>query len=274
MNIVVISGCSPAQWCAAHALFTQFPRTRLVRPLWTPSPKRGRRGRPLLRHPLRTAVRIVRGRYLARRMAWRDRRVEEMLSGEIPAPPRADLEIDSWRINAPETIERARGWAPDVVVTAGAPLLGREWTRLGRLGCVNVHFGISPAYRGEHTLFYPWLERRWDQIGVTIHLIDEGVDTGPVLARFYPALDGGEDEAGLWAACARLVARSLPDLLRRLERGECLPRRQESGGRNIRYIDRRVIDDLRARLNPPRPPARGERIEIAPTPLGDAACHP
>jgi folate-dependent phosphoribosylglycinamide formyltransferase PurN len=56
---------------------------------------------------------------------------------------------------------------------------------LGAVECwfINTHAGITPAYRGVHGGYWALAEGRADQVGTTVHLVDGGVDTGPVIAR-------------------------------------------------------------------------------------------
>ena len=86
-----------------------------------------------------------------------------------------------------------------------------------RLGCLNVHPSLLPANRGPDPLF--WTFRNGDrETGVTIHLMDEGLDTGPILAQEHIAVPDGVRYAELEARCAdlggRLLTRSLWDLYR------------------------------------------------------------
>jgi methionyl-tRNA formyltransferase len=46
---------------------------------------------------------------------------------------------------------------------------------------INYHAGITPKYRGQHPAYWAQVESDRDNAGVTVHLVDEGVDTGAVL---------------------------------------------------------------------------------------------
>ena len=50
---------------------------------------------------------------------------------------------------------------------------------------MNTHAGITPLYRGVHGGYWALVSRRPEEVGTTIHLIDQGIDTGAVLARVY-----------------------------------------------------------------------------------------
>ncbi|MGY2085836.1 phosphoribosylglycinamide formyltransferase [Blastococcus sp. SYSU DS0539] len=93
--------------------------------------------------------------------------------------------------------DRIAGFAPDLVVSAGfmkivgpAVLAGFE----GRL--INTHPALLPAFPGAHAV-RDALAAGVSTTGSTVHLVDAGVDTGPVLAqRAVPVLPG-DDEARL-----------------------------------------------------------------------------
>ena len=53
---------------------------------------------------------------------------------------------------------------------------------------VNLHLGLSPYYRGTATNFYPLVNEEPEYVGATIHLIDTGIDTGPILRHARPSI--------------------------------------------------------------------------------------
>jgi len=46
---------------------------------------------------------------------------------------------------------------------------------------INYHAGINPKYRGQHPGYWPLAQGDEENAGVTVHLVDEGVDMGSVL---------------------------------------------------------------------------------------------
>lgn len=95
-------------------------------------------------------------------------------------------------LNAHDTLGWLESAAPDAVVVYGTnliklPLLGR-WP--GRM--VNMHLGLSPYYRGTATNFYPLVNGEPHKVGVTIHLIDAGIDSGPIFAHVRPEIVAGD----------------------------------------------------------------------------------
>jgi methionyl-tRNA formyltransferase len=75
------------------------------------------------------------------------------------------------------------GYRPDLLVIYGFNwILPPEVFQVPRLGAINVHTSLLPRYRGPAPVL--WAIRNGDpDIGVTVHRVDEGVDTGLILAQ-------------------------------------------------------------------------------------------
>jgi methionyl-tRNA formyltransferase len=71
--------------------------------------------------------------------------------------------------------------APRVVVVFGTRIIGRETLNAIKLPLINFHSGINPAYRGQAGGYWALANGDPSNAGVTVHLVDAGVDTGEVL---------------------------------------------------------------------------------------------
>jgi methionyl-tRNA formyltransferase len=86
-------------------------------------------------------------------------------------------------INSPEGIEFVSECRPDIMLSVHFnQLIGERALVLPRWGCLNIHPGRLPEYRGVDPLFYAVL-RKDSRVGVTLHFQDQGFDTGNVLAE-------------------------------------------------------------------------------------------
>ena len=127
-------------------------------------------------------------------------------------------------LEAAAAIERAQ---PDVVVTACFPWrLPGTVLALPPLGCLNIHPSLLPRGRGPDPVF--WTFRRGERVtGVTVHLMDAGLDTGPILVQerieVPPGARAPDLERDLMARGGRLAATVLPAWAR----GEISPRPQD-----------------------------------------------
>ena len=139
--------------------------------------------------------------------------------------------------NDPGTIDTMRRDAPDVVLVFGTGLLKQALidTFSGRI--LNIHLGLSPFYRGAGTNFWPLVNREPEYCGATIHFLDAGVDTGPVIAHVRPEIrrdDGPHDIGNRTIAAA---AAALADAALALGAGGVRSVPQTGGGRLYKRAD-------------------------------------
>jgi len=103
--------------------------------------------------------------------------------------------------------------APDVlVVVAYGELLPPDILAIPSRGAVNMHFSLLPRYRGAGPVQHALLDG-CTETGVTTMLLDEGMDTGPILRSLPVAIDLTEDAGTLGARLALLGAGLLGDTL-------------------------------------------------------------
>ena len=83
----------------------------------------------------------------------------------------------------PETVDRLEALAPDLLVVAAyGLLLPKRVLEIPTFGSINVHASLLPAYRGASPISAALLDGL-QETGVSIMLMDEGLDTGPVLSQ-------------------------------------------------------------------------------------------
>lgn len=120
-------------------------------------------------------------------------------------------------INTPGEAESLAALEPDLMIVAAyGRILKPVILNLPRLGCVNVHASVLPAWRGASPVAHTLLAGD-AATGVTLMQMDEGLDTGPILAvaetPVAPDEVRGELTQRLAKLGADLLARTLPDIL-------------------------------------------------------------
>lgn len=102
----------------------------------------------------------------------------------------------------------------DVCIQGGIGILKSHMIAAPRIGFINVHPGRLPQYRGNSCP--EWALYNNDPIWATAHLIDEGIDTGPVIAAQPMSLAPGwsytDIRANIYAHCARVLISALEKL--------------------------------------------------------------
>jgi phosphoribosylglycinamide formyltransferase 1 len=104
------------------------------------------------------------------------------------------VDRESWNVALADAIAAHR---PDLVVLAGfMRILAPSVVRRFRI--VNTHPALLPSFPGAHAV-RDTLAAGVERAGVTVHWVDEGVDTGPVIAQLEVPVEAGDDEAALTA---------------------------------------------------------------------------
>ncbi len=130
--------------------------------------------------------------------------VEDSAKQKFPNPVKEsalahNIEIyQSNYLKKSEAIDWARRLQPDLLVlgfvTAFVP---KEMIDLARFGGINYHPSLLPRYRGGSAINWAII-RGETQTGVTIHFIDEGVDTGPILLQETVAIEPNDTVKSLY----------------------------------------------------------------------------
>ncbi|HEY6515548.1 MAG TPA: methionyl-tRNA formyltransferase [Steroidobacteraceae bacterium] len=158
-------------------------------------------------------------------------------------------------LRSPEDREQLAAWKPDALVVAAYGLiLPKAVLEIPRLGCVNVHASLLPRWRGAAPVERALLAGD-ETTGVTIMLMDVGLDTGPILLERAVAIEPNDTGASLRA---RLAARGAPLLLEALQGladGTLQPRTQPAEG--VTYA--RKLEKREAPIDWSRPAVEIER---------------
>ncbi len=124
-------------------------------------------------------------------------------------------------------VEQLKAFKSDVIVVAAfGQILPKAVLALPRLGCLNVHPSLLPKFRGASPVASAILAGEIFS-GVSIMVMDEGLDTGPVLARAQVAVSPRDTTGSLTAKLAWLGARLLGEVLLGWARGELTPQPQD-----------------------------------------------
>ena len=150
-----------------------------------------------------------------------------------PPPVKVCAENHGITVYQPNTLrdgkaeEILREIAPDaIVVVAYGKILPKEILDIPKYGCVNGHASLLPKYRGSAPIQQAIISGE-TVTGVTAQLMDEGIDTGDILATAETKIGTDETAEELFSRLSGLTAELLVNTLADLERGNITPQKQD-----------------------------------------------
>lgn len=172
---------------------------------------------------------------------------------------------DGSLLRSSDTANKIRSLAPDIGISLFfGYILRREILELLPSGCINVHPAFLPYNRGASPNIWSIVENT--PAGATVHYIDEGVDTGDIIAQREVAVEPTDTGESLYKRLERCCVDLFTESWISIRNGTAVRKPQARGGsvhrrRNVAEIDeidldrtyvaRDLINILRARTFPP-----------------------
>jgi len=100
---------------------------------------------------------------------------------ESPVDPGNIIRVRS--INSEEAKIALKSLEPDVVAVYGIRVISKNVLQSVSAKFVNLHMGIAPAFRGLASIYWALVRDGDDACGVTVHLVDKGIDTGAIIRQ-------------------------------------------------------------------------------------------
>jgi len=121
---------------------------------------------------------------------------EERMFGEHRAfnPSPKVTEVPKGKINEAQYATLVQSLNPDGIAVFGTGILKGGMLAAGAGKMINMHLGLSPYYRGSATNFWPLYNEEPEFVGVTIHFIDPGIDTGAIIHQGRPQIEKNDNQ--------------------------------------------------------------------------------
>lgn len=182
MKLVVLGTNSSSTWMMVNALSKDYPDLQVV------IENSVSRLMLLKRRMARIGVGKVIGQILfmlylpvLRRLSAN--RIQSLLaSADLSIKPPTGVPITRFdSVNSQACIEWLRIMQPSVVILNGTRIVSPTVLASCNAVFLNTHCGITPAYRGVHGGYWALMRGDLDNVGVTVHVVDAGVDTGSIV---------------------------------------------------------------------------------------------
>lgn len=184
-KIVMLVGPGPSSKAMYNGLKKEFDIQKIL----MPGGKPGGRKRFLQRRIKRLGLFTVFGQVLFKIFCvpvlerTSSKRVQEIIAekrlsyDDFPAP----LVMNLPHFNTAAFRKYLQELDPDIVVVNGTEIIPKRILTCIDGTFVNTHVGITPKYRGVHGGYWALAQNDPDHCGVTVHLVDPGIDTGGIL---------------------------------------------------------------------------------------------
>jgi methionyl-tRNA formyltransferase len=138
--------------------------------------------------------------------------------------------------------------SPQIELFTGGGMTRASLQSCFPIGILNVHMGHLPGYKGMDVVQAPVLEGRRNNVGATVHIMDEGLDTGPIIQR----LNFNPDPCNSLGTLRNEISGLMPvisiDSALGLSSGRLTPQPQIKGGRQYYFIHSRLQPVLKAAI--------------------------
>jgi len=152
-------------------------------------------------------------------------------------------------INDAKCAEFIKRCAPDLLAVCGTGVIRPEVFSLAPKGALNIHTGITPEYRSADPIFWALYRGEPDKVGVTIHFIDRGIDTGPIIHQNAVPVYAEDALGSIYARCMRRGAELYLRALSEVENGSTNTiEREGAENRAYRSIDLGIVQYILFRL--------------------------
>ena len=162
--------------------------------------------------------------------------------------PALDQCLNVQTINDDQVVDHLRSRAADLVLVNGTRIIRAPVLRATDAPIINTHVGITPHYRGVHGGYWSlWSDDR-ENFGVTLHCVDEGVDTGRILAKHKIAPEPTDNFASYPLLQQAASFGGLEDLLEAIRKGKPLNELARSPDEGRQWTHPTLIEYARGRL--------------------------
>ena len=172
---------------------------------------------------------------LAKHFALRDEAETEYFSGHdwFKAPT---LPLIYKELRSPNAYRTIKNFDPEIIIIFGASIIKEPLLSLlphGRM--LNLHLGLSPYYRGSGTNFWPFVNAELEYVGSTILCLDQGIDTGDIVANIAPEFEIDDTAHTVGCKVIKKSVAQITEIIEFIKKGRTLRTPQQWAVENPRY---------------------------------------
>jgi len=119
-------------------------------------------------------------------------------------------------INESENVQKIINLKPDIIVVYSTSILKKGIINAFPKRIFNLHAGLSPYYRGGGTNFFPFYNNELEYVGMTVHYLDAGIDSGDIILQGTPEFEADDNTHTIGCKCIDVGAELMIKVISRL----------------------------------------------------------
>ncbi|MFO1418580.1 MAG: formyl transferase [Methylotetracoccus sp.] len=224
MNIVILTSKTPSNIWLVNQLLGRHEVSGIIvesPPLAADAATKVERRRSMLRRHgwLKTLNKLAFNWFRSRFLASADATTIAGLVGPGGGYVREVPSVTVPNINDAAAIRFIEAHAPELLVVCGTTVIKPEVFTLAPRGTINIHTGITPEYRSADPIFWALYNGEPEKVGVTVHFVDQGIDTGSIIEQQSVPVFRGDTLASLYVRCVSRGADMMSRAINAIERG-------------------------------------------------------
>lgn len=143
--------------------------------------------------------------------------------------------------NSKKFIGKIKKLSPDLIIVFNySKILKKELFEIPKLGTINIHPSLLPKYRGAHVVNWVLINGE-KETGVTVHYVDENIDSGDIICQKKIKLTIKDTCATLAKKIEKTAVKALNEVLKSLKTGNAKRKKQDS--KKATYYKKRYPKD-------------------------------
>ncbi len=153
--------------------------------------------------------------------------------------------IERSDLNSKSFLSLIKQYNADLFISVASPIIFRkELISIPKLDCINIHNAPLPKYRGMLPNFWQ-LYNGEKEAGITIHRINEGIDTGDIVEQQFVPIEETDSLDSLIVKTKRLGAYLMIDVIEKFRRGTVSFREMPKGGSYFSFPNRKDVVEFK-----------------------------
>lgn len=155
--------------------------------------------------------------------------------------------IERSDLNSESFLGVMKSFNPDLFISVAAPIIFKEdLINIPKLDCINIHNSPLPKYRGMLPNFWQMFHGE-ESVGVTVHKIDKGIDTGDIIRQDYVPIEPADTLNDLIIKTKKYDAKMIIEIIKDYNKGSIQYKKMEGKGSYFSFPTHKDVAEFKKR---------------------------